>query len=95
MRKNTREVWQAWQQGKARKACEAVWTDGTDIYSYGTCVVTCSDDGTPILNRTRYSVTTSGHQTSLAVLLGQWCTVVTGVPMHATRERLKQAARPV
>ncbi len=71
MRKNCRETVRHWllekpsapaQQGKS------IWTDGRNIYSYQTCLVTRSPwAGTMILNRTRYSQTTTVHQNALAV----------------------------
>lgn len=68
MRKNTQAVWKSWQQGKANKTCQAVWTDGKHVWSYGTCIMALDSDDKVVLNRTRYSMTTTVHQNALAVL---------------------------
>lgn len=71
MRQNTESVFKSWQQGKAQRRCAAVWTDGKHIYSYRTCIAALDEtDGMVVLNRTRYSMTTTVHQNALAVLLG-------------------------
>lgn len=70
MRKNTQAVWQAWQQGKSNRQCQAIWTDGRHVYSYGTCIAALDTDDHVVLNRTRYSVTTTVQQNGLAVLMG-------------------------
>jgi predicted component of type VI protein secretion system len=69
MRKNTQAVWQAWQAGKALRKCDAVWTDGKHVWSYGTCIAALDSDDRVVLNRTRYSVTTTVQQTGMAVLM--------------------------
>jgi hypothetical protein len=75
MRKNTAQVLKAFAAGKAARPAASIWTDGVSIFSYNTCLVTpaLAIDGHPsftlVLNRTSYSVTTSQHQTALAVAL--------------------------
>jgi len=72
MRKNTREVFNAWKQGKRKKFCDAIHTDFGEIYSYATLLV-AQHDNTVVLNRTKYSITTSIHQGGLHVLLEKHC----------------------
>lgn len=83
MKQNTIQVFRAWQRGIQNEKQDSIWTDGYDIYSYDTAIVTrvaTSDrvrspltDATDwvILNRTKYSKTTTTHQNALAVLLDQ------------------------
>lgn len=71
MRKNTQDTFKAWRNGKSFKAGgAAVWTDGKEIFSYSTPIVTVKGN-VVTLNNTRYSVTTTCQQNGLAVLLTQ------------------------
>lgn len=74
MRKNTKEVFQAWVQGKKRQRSRSIWTDGGTIYSYGTALLTrINEEGRGdcelIFNATKYSVTTSCQQNDLRELM--------------------------
>lgn len=71
MRKNTKQAYAAWRAGKAARPANAIWTDGKTIYSYGTALVVQLDDDRVVLNWTRYSVTTTRHQSGLRELLAQ------------------------
>lgn len=93
MRVNCRKALAAWKAGKAKRAADSVWTDGESIYSYATCIVTRDADGTPIVNRTRYSTTTSQHQTALHGALGVDTPYVDGLPRGCDREDLRAAPR--
>lgn len=66
MRVNCTQALRAWRKGKALRPAQSIWTDGETIFSYGTALVTKRADGTVVLNRTRYSVTTTIHQNTLA-----------------------------
>jgi hypothetical protein len=69
MRKNTRQVIEAFRKGVSKRPCDAIWTDGEDIYSYDTCLVARvrSKVGPQVLvyNLTQYSITTTIHQNAL------------------------------
>jgi len=69
MRKNTAEVFKAWIEGRTLNRHRSISTNGDHIYSYGTILVDRRPDGTPILNETRYSVTTSRQQGDLRYLM--------------------------
>jgi hypothetical protein len=70
MRKNTLEVFGAWMQGRERKRGRmSIWTDGETVYSYGTALLTRTEDGELIFNATKYSVTTSCQQNNLRELM--------------------------
>lgn len=61
------QVFEAWQAGKKNMRQKSIWTDGQDIYSYGTMIL--QGGNVCVLNRTTYSRTTTQHQNNLAVLL--------------------------
>jgi len=69
MRLNAQRVLGAWLAGRADRRNRAIWTDGESIYSYDTALVQKGPDGFLILNLTKYSKTTSQHQTALAAVL--------------------------
>lgn len=71
MRKNTKEVFYAWRQGKSSRGQRSIWTDGRTIFSYDTPILTpCVDPAEPPrLNLTKYSVTTTVHQRGIEYLL--------------------------
>lgn len=93
MRKNVQAVFQAWQGGKACKACDAVWTDGKHVFSYRTCIAALDEStGHVVMNMTWYSMTTSTHQGALRSLLGSVVTrEVHDVPQGAGPERVLHA----
>lgn len=105
MRKNCEAVYAAWHAGHAHHAAPAIWTDGTTIYSYTTAIVTRPDAESlmpipaerVVVNRTRYSPTTSIHQSALLSRIvsdwGAWPTIVTDLPFGATAGDLREAAR--
>lgn len=66
MRKNCAAVLRSLQDRKLNRKADSVWTDGMHIYSYATCILAQKRDGTFVLNRTKYSVTTSIHQHAIA-----------------------------
>lgn len=71
MRKNTQDTFKAWQAGrKFNGGGASIWTDGEDIFSYATRIVT--REGQRVLfNQEKYSATTSNHQNSLRMLMAQ------------------------
>lgn len=68
MRKNTKEVFNAWFEGRASRKQNSVWTDGVMIYSYNVPILWNDADGHLTFNATKYSRTTSNHQNSLRSL---------------------------
>lgn len=72
MRRNTEKVLRALEKGKACTTASSIWTDGTNVYSYRTVLVT-QEAGYFFVNRTKYSVTTSCQQSGLREAM-------TGVP---------------
>lgn len=95
MRQNTKQTIAAFHAGKRKgKAIDSVWTDGRAIYSYGTCILTTATvDGisTVIVNRTKYSVTTSQQQGALLV---SGIAVPCGVPTYIVTD-LERGATPM
>jgi hypothetical protein len=69
MRKNTQEVMKAWRNGDAKRSCEAIWTDGEDVFSYWTCLLTTAENGRLVFNATSYSPTTSRQQSGMLLFL--------------------------
>ena len=75
MRKNTQDVFRAYVVGQSKgRWGDSIWTDGKRVFSYWTCLLARNSSGT-VLNRTRYSVTTTQHQTGLAYLISGWSDV--------------------
>ena len=70
MRASTLRVFNAWINQENDRQQNSVWTNGDDIYSYGTVIVSRVDDEV-IFNSTRYSNTTTRHQNGIALLLKQ------------------------
>lgn len=70
---------------KKGNSMHVAW-DGKRLFSYGTCIGECLSDGSFILNITKYSVTTSKHQSYLRrALTGHKVMMTTKrVPMGAT-----------
>lgn len=73
MRKNCTKAFAAFLAGRSARPAQSIWTDGNTIYSYRTAILTKvpNEPRLAILNVTQYSATTSVHQHSLAVALGQ------------------------
>lgn len=84
MKKNCQHVVEAWDTDRAAGGPgDAIWTDGERIYSYQTVLVEYPDGRPLLLNRTRYSPTTSSHQNALAAHFANWdVREVTGVPIN-------------
>lgn len=81
----------AFDARKSLKPASSIWTNGDHIYSYSTCLVVRLDDGRIVLNRTRYSVTTTIHQNALAAHF-RGCLTVDGMRFGACASELKEAA---
>lgn len=69
MRKNLSEAYAAWQERRPCRPAVSCWTDGQTLYSYDTAILTRAGDGRIILNRTKYSATTSQQQAALSYAL--------------------------
>lgn len=70
MRKNTQQVFDAFLHKREHRKAEAIWTNGDHIWSYATALLLrLPEHGTYALNVTRYSPTTSRHQSGLRTLL--------------------------
>jgi hypothetical protein len=70
MRANTLRVFNAWINQENDRQQNSVWTNGDDIYSYGTVIVS-RVNGEVIFNSTHYSKTTAAQQNGIALLLKQ------------------------
>lgn len=71
MRKNTAEVMEAWNFYKTKgKRGDSIWTDGNNVFSYDTCILTYGPNGGR-LNTTKYSVTTTTHQNGIKAWLAE------------------------
>lgn len=93
MRVNTRNVIAAWQSGKEYRREDSIWTDGTSIFSYRTCLATPLADGRMVLNRTKYSATTSNKQSDVSFALrGMIACEVSGLHMGAEPRHLIDVA---
>ena len=64
MRKQLINVLTSWEQGKKNEKYDAIWTNGEDIYSYGTILYERERN---LLNSTKYSKTTTIYQNGLRV----------------------------
>lgn len=98
MRKNVQDAYRRWRQGDDSTPAQrgtSIWSNGRDIYSYATCLLTNTPDGRVIMNATRYSVTTTQQQNSLLVLLnrdGFVFETVDDLDRGVDREALRKAA---
>lgn len=93
MRVNTRKVVEAFNRGRKCEAARAVWTDGEAIYSYGTCIVAQLPGGGLVLNREKYSVTTSCQQNGLRVAFGDRIVAEVDGGNHAYPETLIERSK--
>lgn len=66
MRVNVKRVIAAWREGRQDRRERSIWTDGTAIFSYYTCLAAPMADGKLVLNITKYSSTTSNKQSGLS-----------------------------
>lgn len=93
MRRNVERVLQAWRDGR-QLDLRSISTNGTSIYSYGTCIVAVrQSSGDLVVNMTPYSTTTSAQQNSLRDALCRTARTVTGLRRGATAEELLGAAQ--
>lgn len=65
MRKTATQVTTAFLAGNASMKTPSLWTDGATVYSYQTAIATRAADGLVLVNDTRYTITTSNHQTAV------------------------------
>lgn len=65
MRKNTKNVFNAWVKGHSEKKQNSIWTDGYKIYSYNTPILQYNDSGAIVIDMSKYSRTTTNHQNSI------------------------------
>lgn len=103
MRKNCQQAVRAFDNARAARPAEAIWTDGQTVFSYRTAILTVfvveGEEGRSeevyVLNRTSYSVTTTVHQNALAAEYRGVDTLVTvdGLPTGCSRQDLIDAAR--
>lgn len=95
MRKNVREVMEAWNENRKcdPKGAGTVWTDGDVVYSYSTAILADVGDGRYYLNLTKYSATTSQHQSGIR----GWLNARGGVILENLVEvdGVRQGATPV
>ena len=94
MRANTKDAMHRWGQDRASqpgKQGTAIWTDGTVLWSYRTAMGIQSEKHGLILNRTRYSVTTTIQQGGIAQSVGHYL-AVDDLPMGCTGDDLERAA---
>lgn len=71
MRKNTKNVFNAWMNRRSEKKQNSIWTDGVHIYSYNVPIVERLPDGGYMVDVDQYSVTTSVHQNATRHLMLQ------------------------
>lgn len=87
MRVNCSAVLAAFLAGRTCRDSYSIWTDGTAIYSYGTCLAVWDNYGGVIFNATPYSVTTTTHQNALRSALPV-VAIVNDAPMGCSQSRL-------
>ena len=88
MRVNASKALAAFVAGKRAVPAESVWTDGETIYSYRTAIATRTPAGFIVLNRTKYSQTTTVHQNAFAYHLTRYFSHVAEV------DGLRQGVEP-
>ena len=80
---NNKSVINAFVNGKnGRSSNGNLRTDGTKLFNYGTCIAQKLENGTILLNKTKYSVSTSKIQTWAAYIIPNGIDVH-NVPMGA------------
>ncbi len=99
MRKNCKRAYKAWTDSKALRPAKSIWTDGETLWSYGTPLLALAENGeTVVFNATRYSVTTSIHQSALRAELrleyGAMLVEVDGVQIGASVATMIAMSRP-
>ena len=51
IKRSTRRVVSAWKRGRKRSTSDAIWTDGTVIYSFGVIIAAKSHEGEAVISR--------------------------------------------
>lgn len=94
MRKNCTLALAAFLAGRSARPADSIWSNGDHLYSYATCIVARGAAGEFIVNRTRYSTTTSIHQGPLTARLRECGRVVEvrGLPRGCDARDLREAA---
>jgi hypothetical protein len=93
MRKHLEATVNAWREGYSHaKIGESSWSNGSDVYSYKTCIMTRTETGEAIVNMSKYSVTTSRLQNELAAEFPD-AVFVDGLGFNVDREHLRDAAQ--
>lgn len=67
MGKTRQEVVDAFMRGDAARGGSSLWSTGDTLMSYGTCIAQWDGKGM-IINRTKYSKTTSAQQSMIPVM---------------------------
>jgi hypothetical protein len=78
---------QAFAAGKAYKGAGACYSTGDALWSYLTCIAARALDGRIVINGTRYSVTTTRHQTAARIAVAD--------KTHATVLSMPRGASPL
>ena len=102
MRKNTEAVMKAWEQGTPHRKADAIWTDGTHVYSYETCILAdrgfIPDKRRWVMNSAQFSQTTGRQQSGIREYMGTKGHTYEEVPFKifgATADALIRAASHV
>ena len=61
---------EAFVMGKSYRGSNAAWSDGLALWSYGTAIAV-REGGVVLFNATKYSVTTSRHQSAARYVLAK------------------------
>lgn len=78
MRDNVAVVFAAWTAGEG-KGGNSISTDGVRIFSYQTCLVEREAGGRVLMNRSKYSKTTSAQQTAIHARI-PYALILCGIP---------------
>ena len=70
MRKNCKDVLEAWHTSSRKRTCDSIWTENGKVYSYRTLIAERRYDSIVgkwlfFVNMTKYSSTTSVHQNAI------------------------------
>lgn len=91
MRKNCRVAMNSFLAGKASRPADSIWTDGETLFSYETAIAV-KKGGRVVLNRERYSDTTTIHQNALAAWMPHDVEVISDVPLGSSAATLLRPA---
>lgn len=102
MRKNTERVFRAWIEDRPDIKDRSIWTDGRNVYSYGTCIIAVVNDSPErkavqvVLNTTKYNHTTSTQVSGLRGMLRDNFDIVEvdNMPIASSPERLIKWSSP-